>query len=56
VRRPNRSAQGAASHQPITDPTTGRTTVYVQASTAACIMRVVTRQRLTSNHAPDLDR
>jgi len=38
VRRPNGSARGAASHQPITNPATGRTTVYVQASTAGCVM------------------
>jgi hypothetical protein len=38
---------GAASHKPITNPTTDRTTVYVQASMAGCVMRVDTGQRLT---------
>jgi len=48
--------KGAASHQPITNPATDRTTVYLQASTAGCIKEVVTCQRLTTNPAPDLDR
>jgi hypothetical protein len=47
---------GAASHKPITNPTTGRTTVYLQASTAGCVMRVDTGQRLTHTLVPTLDR
>src|SRR4051794_32670127 len=46
VRRPNGSARGAASHQPITNPATGRTTVYVEISTVGCIEGVATCQRL----------
>jgi len=45
---------GAASHKPITNPTTGRTTVYLEVSTTACIMRVDTGQRLIRHPAPDL--
>jgi len=52
VRRPSGSARSAASHQPITIAATGRTTVYLKASTAACIMGVATCQRLTRNCAP----
>jgi hypothetical protein len=29
---------GAASHKPITNPTTGRATVYLEASTAGCVI------------------
>src|SRR5215213_6194641 len=39
-------ARGAASHQPITNPATGRTTVYVEISTVGCIEGVATCQRL----------
>ncbi len=52
MRRPNGSAQGAASHQPITNPATDKTTVYLQASTAGCIKEVVTCQRLTTTLHP----
>lgn len=48
--------EGAASHKPITNPTTGRTTVYLQASTTACIMRVDTGQRLAHTLHPILGR
>jgi hypothetical protein len=48
--------EGAASHKPITNPTTGRTTVYLQASTTACIMRVDTGQRLAQTLHPILGR
>src|SRR4051794_12196778 len=36
----------AASHQPITNPATGRTTVYVEISRVGCIEGVATCQRL----------
>jgi hypothetical protein len=38
---------GAASHKPITNPTTGRATVYLEVSTIGDAKRVDTGQRLT---------
>jgi hypothetical protein len=48
--------EGAASHQPITNPATGGTTVYLQTSMAGYIMGVDTRQRLGPYPAPAPDR
>jgi hypothetical protein len=48
--------EGAASHKPITNPATDGATVYVQTSTAGCIMGVDIRQRLAHTLHPDPDR